>query len=108
MMRLSVPAVLLALGVLVGLAADKSAVAAPRASSVKVANVSTDYTITYNSQAGKVRTFDLPPNYDEKGNPKKYTKAELQKLKGDDPAEKKLPGYKSDFSELKVGDYVQV
>jgi hypothetical protein len=108
MMRLSVPAALLAVGVLIGLSAEKLAVAAPRAPTVKVANVSTDYTITYNSQAGKVRTYDLPPNYDEKGNPKKYTKEELQKLKGDDPAEKKLPGYKADFPDLKVGDYVEV
>ena len=103
MMRLSVLAVLLAFGALIGLSAEKPAVAAPRAPTVKVANVSTDYTFTYNSQSGKVRTFDLPPNYDEKGNPKKYTKAELQKLKGDDPAEKKLPGYKADFSDLRNG-----
>ena len=97
----------LRLGVLIGLSAEKPAVAAP-ALAVKVATVSTDYTMTYSSQAGKVRTFDLPANFDEKGNPKKYTKAELQALKGDDPAEKKLPGYKADFSELKVGDYVVV
>ena len=78
MMRLSVLAVLLAAGVLIGLSAEKPAVAAPRVRPVKVATVSTDYTVTFNRQVGKVRTFDLPPNYDEKGNPKKYTKAELQ------------------------------
>ena len=106
MMRLSSLAVLLALGLLIGLSPEKPAGAAPP--TVKVATVTTDYTMTYSSQAGKVRTFDLPPVYDDKGKPRKYTKAELQALKGDDPAEKKLPGYKADFSEMKVGDYVEV
>ena len=67
-----------------------------------------DVTITFNDVVGKVRLSDPPENFDEKGNVKRYTKAQLQKLKGDDPAEKKLPGYKSDFSEVKVGDVIQV
>jgi hypothetical protein len=47
-----------------------------------------------------------PEEFDDKGNIKKFTKEELAKLKGDDPAEKKLPGYKSDFAEIQVGDYI--
>jgi hypothetical protein len=67
-----------------------------------------DVSFTFNSDVGKVRTVDPPAGFDEKGNIKKHTKEELEKLKGDTPEEKKLAGYKSDFSELKVGDMVQV
>ena len=105
MTRLSILTVLLALGVLVGLSAEKPAVAARRATTVRVANVSTKYTITYNSQAGKVRTYDLPPNYDEKGNVKKYTAAELKDLKGKDS---NLPGYESSFDQLQTGQVLKV
>jgi hypothetical protein len=67
-----------------------------------------DLTITFNDVVGKVRSVDPPENFDEKGNVKKYTKAQLQKLKGDDPAEKKMIGYKTEFSEVKVGDVIQI
>jgi hypothetical protein len=67
-----------------------------------------DFTVTFNSDVGKVRTIDPPEEYDEKGNLRKLTREELKKAKGDDPVEKKMVGYKSDFSELQVGDIVQV
>jgi hypothetical protein len=67
-----------------------------------------DVSFTFNTEVGKVRTVDPPTEFDEKGNIKKPTKEELAKAKGDTPEEKKLAGYKSDFSELKVGDMVQV
>jgi hypothetical protein len=74
----------------------------------KVVQVQTDVSFTFNADAGKVRTFDPPANFDDKGNIKKYTREELKKLKGDDPDEKKLAGYKSEFGEIRVGDVVQV
>ena len=111
-MRLTALAAILALGMLIGLSEDKATAYPPGlprgGSGVRVANVTTNVTFTFNSEVGKVRTADPPANFDEKGNVKKYTKAELLKLKGDDPKEKKLTGYKADFSEIKMGDYVQV
>jgi hypothetical protein len=53
----------------------------------------------------KVRTFNLPLDYDDKGKPRKYTQKELKDLKGPDP---KLPGYTSDFESLKTGQEVEV
>jgi hypothetical protein len=53
----------------------------------------------------KVRTLVLPPDFDEKGRPKKYTAKELKELKGPDP---KLPGYASDFDSLKPDQIVKV
>ena len=79
----------------------------PQAGS-RLANVNFDVTFTFNGEVGKVRTVDPPTEFDDKGNIKKHTKEELKALKGDDPVEKKLPGYKSDFSEVRVGDYIQV
>jgi hypothetical protein len=52
-----------------------------------------------------VRTLELPAEYDDKGNPKKYTAAELQELKGDNPD---LPGYTSDFDKLRAGQTVRI
>jgi len=52
-----------------------------------------------------VRSMQSPQAYDDKGNPKKYTAAELKELKGDDP---KLPGYAADFNTLKTGQIVKV
>jgi len=52
----------------------------------------------------KVRILKPPPAFDDKGNPKKYTRKELRELKGDS----KLPGYPAEFSDLKPGQYVQV
>lgn len=53
----------------------------------------------------KVRIKDLPDQFDEKGNVKKYTRAELQELKGKD---KNLMGYESSLEALKPGQTVLV
>jgi hypothetical protein len=53
----------------------------------------------------KVRTAELPENFDEKGNVKKYTREELRQLKGKDT---NLPGYESSFEALKEGQLIQV
>jgi hypothetical protein len=53
----------------------------------------------------KVRIKDAPTEYDDKGNPKKHTKAELKELKGPDPS---LPGYTAEFEQVKVGQLIQV
>jgi hypothetical protein len=53
----------------------------------------------------KVRIKDLPEQFDEKGNIKRYTPDELRELKGKD---KSLPGYESVLENLKVGQVVQV
>jgi hypothetical protein len=52
-----------------------------------------------------VRYRELPQEYDDKGNPKKYTAAELKELKGKNPD---LPGYAADFDKLQPGQTVQV
>jgi hypothetical protein len=53
----------------------------------------------------KVRTIDPPEQFDEKGNPKKYTQKELNELKGKD---KTLPGYESALEKLEAGQTVKV
>jgi hypothetical protein len=53
----------------------------------------------------KVRTADLPVKFDDKGDIKKYTVAELTELKGKD---KDLPGYEAKVDDLKVGQTVKV
>jgi len=53
----------------------------------------------------KVRVKDLPEQFDEKGNIKKYTAQEKAELKGKD---KNLPGYESSPDALKVGQTVLV
>lgn len=53
----------------------------------------------------KVRLANPPPQFDDKGKPKKYTKKELDDMKGPDP---KLPGYTADFGDLKADMYVEV
>jgi hypothetical protein len=53
----------------------------------------------------KVRTLNPPVQFDDKGNPKKYTKEELDAFKGKD---KDLPGYEATADSLKVGDMVKV
>jgi hypothetical protein len=67
-----------------------------------------DFTFTFNSEVGKVRSYNLPVEYDEKGNFKKFNKEELAALKGDDPAEKKMEGFKSELADVVVGDNVRV
>jgi len=52
----------------------------------------------------KVRMANPPPKFDEKGRPKRYTKKELQELKGTD----RLPGFPAEFSDIKAGQIVQV
>ncbi len=52
----------------------------------------------------KVRMANPPPHFDEKGRPKRYTRKELQELKGTD----KQPGYPAEFSDIKAGQIVQV
>lgn len=51
-----------------------------------------------------VRRPKPPAAFDDKGNPKRYTRKELRELKGDP----KLPGFPAEFSDLKPGQYVQV
>jgi hypothetical protein len=53
----------------------------------------------------KVRTMVLPEQFDEKGLLKKYTKKELDELKGKD---KSAPGYESSLEKLEVGQKVRV
>jgi hypothetical protein len=53
----------------------------------------------------KVRTMVLPEQFDDKGNPKKYTKEELTQLKGKD---KNLVGYESSLEKLEVGQKLKV
>ena len=45
----------------------------------------------------KIRQFNPPEAFDDKGRPKKYPIKELKELKGDDL---KTPGYPADFSDL--------
>lgn len=52
----------------------------------------------------KVRMHYPPPQFDDKGNIKKYTAKELRELKGND----RLPGYPAEFSDVKSGQIVQV
>jgi hypothetical protein len=52
-----------------------------------------------------VRAAAPPPAFDDKGQLKKYTKKELDELKGPD---KKLPGYTADFGSLRNGQVVMV
>lgn len=56
----------------------------------------------------KVRLKNPPARFDQKGQLLKYSAEELKELKGDLPEEKNLPGYKSDFADLKIGDIVAV
>jgi hypothetical protein len=52
-----------------------------------------------------VRVAEPPTEYDDKGNPKKHTKKELEALKGPD---KSLPGYKAEPDQLRKGQTVKV
>jgi hypothetical protein len=52
----------------------------------------------------KVRWNYPPPDYDDKGNLKKYTKDELKALRGDEG----LPGYKGEMDALRQGQMVAV
>jgi len=52
----------------------------------------------------QVRWATPPPDYDDKGNLKKYTKDELKALRGTEG----LPGYKGDKESLQKGQLVRV
>jgi hypothetical protein len=70
-------------------------------------NGDTDYEFNVLADV-KVRLLNLQPEFDEKGRLKKLEGTEYKQRKGDTAAEQKLPGFKSDFKELKPGDVVQV
>lgn len=53
----------------------------------------------------KVRVAQLPPAFDDKGKPRKYTSKELEELKGPD---RRLPGYAGSLEDLKPGQIVEV
>lgn len=57
------------------------------------------------SEKAKVRTTILSDPFDDKGNPRKYTRKELDAMKGKD---KTLPGYESSTGELRAGQTVQL
>jgi len=52
-----------------------------------------------------VRYLEPPAAFDDKGNPKKYTAAELKEMKGKNPD---VPGYAADFDKLQAGQTVRV
>jgi hypothetical protein len=52
----------------------------------------------------EVRMRKPKPEFDEKGNVKKFTKKELKELKGDP----KKPGYKADFSDVQPDQVIRV
>lgn len=52
----------------------------------------------------KVRRRNPPPQFDDKGKLKRWTRKELQELKGND----KLPGFSAEFSDIKAGQIVEV
>jgi hypothetical protein len=52
-----------------------------------------------------VRAAQPPQQFDEKGKIKKYTKKELDELRGED---KKLPGYKAEFGDIQTEMIVQL
>lgn len=53
----------------------------------------------------RVRLMTLPQEYDDRGKPKKYSQAELKELKGPNPS---LPGYLSEFEDLRAGQTVKL
>jgi hypothetical protein len=75
-----------------------------QARALKVANVSQNVDFQAADDV-KVRFLHLPAAYDDRGNLKKYTPAEIKELKGKDAS---LPGFESSVDALKVGMTVQV
>lgn len=53
----------------------------------------------------KIRNYNPPLEFDDKGRPKRFTSKELKALRGPDP---KVPGYPSDFDNLHNGQVVQL
>jgi hypothetical protein len=74
------------------------------AANVKVKTVRNDVEFQHRDEV-KVRTLVLPEQFDDKGNVKKYTKEQLNELKGKD---KNLPGYESALEKLEPGQVVTV
>jgi len=72
--------------------------------SFKIVNEHKEFDLTSRDKV-IVRLLELPAEYDDKGNLKKYSAAELKELKGKNPD---LPGYTADFSKLQVGQTVRV
>ncbi len=70
---------------------------------IRFKDVSTDLKLRAAENA-HVRWFNPPPDYDEKGNIKRYTKQELKDLKGNT----NLPGYKGEYDAVRTGQYVRV
>jgi hypothetical protein len=70
----------------------------------KVVNEHKEFDLTTTAKV-VVRFLEPPVVYDDKGNLKKYTAAELKELKGKNPD---LPGYTADFSNLQTGQTVRV
>jgi hypothetical protein len=56
------------------------------------------------AENAKIRLSQPPPDYDDKGNPKKYTARELEKMRGKEG----LPGYTAEMEALKSGQTVKV
>lgn len=79
----------------------------PQLQPPKAVTTTYEYSLTA-AEAVKVRVMEPPFDFDDKGRVKQYTPEELKTLKGDDPADQKLTGYKGRFSDLKVGDVVQI
>ena len=52
-----------------------------------------------------VRVLQLPLQFDEMGQPRKYTAEEIRQMRG---VNHRLPGYKSDYDSLKAGQIVRV
>jgi hypothetical protein len=73
-------------------------------SPVKVVTQAKSYDLEL-GDAVKVRLTQPPPQYDEKGNLKKYTDKELREMRGTDA---NLPGYAGDTNSLKAGQIVKV
>jgi hypothetical protein len=63
-----------------------------------------DFQLNVDDKAS-VRWQDLPLKYDDKGNAIKYTKEQLQELKGKD---KNKPGYQGKFEDLTPGQLVKL
>lgn len=63
-----------------------------------------DYDIATDDKT-HIRFVEPPVAFDDKGNPKKYTAAELKELKGTDA---RLLGYKGEFEQLRPGHVVKV
>jgi hypothetical protein len=69
----------------------------------RVKDVNIDVQLRY-AENMKVRLYQPPVDYDEKGNLKKYTNKELQELRG----KENLPGYTAELDALRTGQTVKV